>query len=175
MFYLYMFVFYEGIIMDYNIFELCDLFVDNVDVVELMFISYGGCYLFGGEVIIVKCFEDCELIDCILSELGDGKVLLIDGGGLLCCVLIDIEFVQFVVENNWEGIVCYGCVCEVDNLVDFDIGIFVINVILVNVDCQGIGEVDILVNFGGVIFLLEDYLYVDSIGVILLFELLDID
>ena len=70
---------------------------------------------------------------------------------------------------------CYGCVREVDNLADFDIGIFAINAIPVNADCQGIGEVDIPVNFGGVTFLPEDHLYADSTGVILSPEPLDID
>lgn len=52
--------------MDYNIFELCDLFVDSVDVVDFIFVSYGGCYFFGGEVIMIKCFEDRGLIDRVL-------------------------------------------------------------------------------------------------------------
>lgn len=70
---------------------------------------------------------------------------------------------------------CYGSVCEVDILVDLDIGVFVVVVILVNVESESIGDVDVFVNFGGVIFLLEDYLYVDSIGVILLLELFDLE
>lgn len=168
-------VFDKGITMDYNTSELCDLFADNVDVVEPMFTSYGGRYSFGGEITTVKCFEDRELIDRVLSEPGEGKVLLIDGGGSLRRALLDSESAQLAVENNWEGIVCYGCVREVDLLEDFDIGIFAINAIPVNAETQGIGEVDVPVNFGGVTFLPEDHLYADSTGVILSPEPLDID
>lgn len=51
--------------MEYNIFELCDLFVDSVDVVDLIFVSFGGWYFFGGEIIIIKCFEDRGFIDWV--------------------------------------------------------------------------------------------------------------
>lgn len=69
----------------------------------------------------------------------------------------------------------YGSVWEVDSFVELDIGVLVVVVILVNVECESIGEVDVFVNFGGVMFLLEDYLYVDSMGVIFFFEFFDLD
>ncbi|HCB10406.1 MAG TPA: ribonuclease E activity regulator RraA, partial [Alteromonas sp.] len=59
--------------MDYNTSELCDLFADNVDVVDPIFTSYGGRYSFGGAITTVKRFEDRELIDRALSEPGEGK------------------------------------------------------------------------------------------------------
>ena len=165
----------QGTNMDYNTSELCDLFADNVDVVDPIFTSYGGRYSFGGEIATVKCFEDRELIDRVLTEPGDGKVLLIDGGGSLRRALFDAESAQLAVENNWEGIVCYGCVREVDSLSDFDLGILAVNSIPVNADSQGTGDIDVPVNFGGVTFLPEDHLYADSTGVILSPEPLDID
>lgn len=161
--------------MDYNTSELCDLFADNVDVVDPIFTSYGGRYSFGGEITTVKCFEDRELIDRVLTEPGDGKILLIDGGGSLRRALFDAESAQLAVENNWEGVVCYGCVREVDALSDFDLGVLAVNSIPVNADSHGIGDIDIPVNFGGVTFLPEDHLYADSTGVILSPEPLDID
>lgn len=69
----------------------------------------------------------------------------------------------------------YGSVWEVDSFVELDIGVLVVVVILVNVECESIGEVDVFVNFGGVMFLLEDYFYVDSMGVIFFFEFFDLD
>ena len=68
--------------MEYNTSELCDLFTDSVDVVEPIFASYGGRISFGGEITTIKCYEDKGLIDRVLAENGEGKVLLIDGGGV---------------------------------------------------------------------------------------------
>ena len=155
--------------MDYNTSELCDLFADSVDVVDPMFVSYGG------EVTTIKCFEDRGLIDRVLAQPGAGKVLLIDGGGSTRRALVDAASAQLAIDNDWEGIVVYGSVREVDTLADMDIGILAAASIPVNAESESVGEVDIPVNFGGVTFLPEDHLYADSTGVILSPEPLDLD
>ncbi|GEA12094.1 ribonuclease E activity regulator RraA [Alteromonas sp. KUL49] len=161
--------------MDYNTSELCDLFADSVDVVDPIFASYGGRYSFGGEITTIKCYEDRGLIDRVLAQSGEGKVLLIDGGGSTRRALIDSASLQLAIDNDWEGIVCYGSVREVDTLVDMDIGLLAVSTIPVNAESESTGDVDIPVNFGGVTFLPEDHLYADSTGVILSPEPLDID
>lgn len=161
--------------MDYNTSELCDLFADSVDVVDPMFISFGGRVSYGGEVSTVKCFEDKGLIDKMLSQPGKGKVLLIDGGGSMRRALIDANTAQIAMDNEWEGIVCFGSVREVDALEEFDIGIHAIASIPVNADFEQTGEVDVAVNFGGVTFLPEDHIYADSTGIILSPDPLDIE
>ncbi|ALS96926.1 ribonuclease E activity regulator RraA [Lacimicrobium alkaliphilum] len=161
--------------MDYNTSELCDLFADNVDVVEPMFVSYGGRRSYGGEITTVKCFEDKGLLEKVLAQPGKGKVLLVDGGGSLRRALIDANTAQLAVENDWEGIVCYGSVRDLDTLEDLDIGIHALASIPVSADYEQTGDADIAVNFGGVTFLPEDHLYADSTGIILSPEPLDIE
>jgi regulator of ribonuclease activity A len=139
-----------------------------------MFSNFGGCASFAGQVTTVKCFEDNGVIREILEQDGLGRVLLIDGGGSLRRALIDAELASLAEENDWEGIVVYGCVREVDELEDMSIGIQALASIPVGASSQGIGEVDIPVNFGGVTFLPEDYLYADNTGVILSQEPLDV-
>lgn len=161
--------------MEYNTSALCDIYLEQVDVVEPMFSNFGGCASFAGQVTTVKCFEDNGLIREILEQDGLGRILLIDGGGSLRRALIDAELASLAEENEWEGIVVYGCVREVDELEDMSIGIQAIASIPVGAVAQGVGEVDIPVNFGGVTFLPEDYLYADNTGVILSQEPLDVD
>ena len=161
--------------MEYNTSELCDLFADSVDVVDPIFASFGGRYSFGGEITTVKCFEDRGLIDRVLAQPGAGKVLLIDGGGSSRRALFDASSAQVAIDNDWEGVVIYGSVREVDSLAELDIGVLAVAAIPVNAECESVGEVDLPVNFGGVTFLPEDHLYADSTGVILSPEPLDID
>ncbi|KGY13424.1 regulator of ribonuclease activity A [Vibrio tubiashii] len=161
--------------MEYNTSALCDIYLDQVDVVEPMFSNFGGSASFAGQVTTVKCYEDNGLIREILEQDGLGRVLLIDGGGSLRRALIDAELASLAEENEWEGIVVYGCVREVDELEDMSIGIQAIASIPVGSTAQGVGEIDIPVNFGGVTFLPEDYLYADNTGVILSQEPLDIE
>ena len=161
--------------MEYNTSELCDLFADSVDVVDPIFASFGGRYSFGGEITTIKCFEDRGLIDRVLAQPGAGKVLLIDGGGSSRRALFDASSAQVAIDNDWEGVVIYGSVREVDSLAELDIGVLAVAAIPVNAECESIGEVDVPVNFGGVTFLPEDHLYADSPGVILSPEPLDLD
>ena len=161
--------------MEYNTSELCDLFADSVDVVDPIFASFGGRYSFGGEITTIKCFEDRGLIDRVLAQPGAGKVLRIDGGGSSRRALFDASSAQVAIDNDWEGVVIYGSVREVDSLAELDIGVLAVAAIPVNAECESIGEVDVPVNFGGVTFLPEDHLYADSTGVILSPEPLDLD
>ena len=75
--------------MDYNTSTLCDVFADSVDVVEPMFVSFGGRASYGGEITTIKCFEDKGVILKTLEQSGLGKILLIDGGGSMRRALID--------------------------------------------------------------------------------------
>ena len=155
--------------------ELCDLYAEQVDVVEPIFSSFGGVSNFYGKVTTVKCFESNGLIAEVLEENGEGRVLVIDGGGAVRRGLIDAELAQLAVDNGWEGIIVYGAVRQIQQLENLDIGIHALAPIPVSADESSAGESDIPVNFGGVTFFPEDYIYADRTGIILSQEPLDLD
>ena len=155
--------------------ELCDLYAEQVDVVEPIFSSFGGVSNFYGKVTTVKCFESNGLIAEVLEENGEGRVLVIDGGGAVRRGLIDVELAQLAVDNGWEGIIVYGAVRQIQQLENLDIGIHALAPIPVSADESGAGESDVPVNFGGVTFFPEDYIYADLTGIILSQEPLDLD
>ncbi len=115
------------------------------------------------------------LITDILEENGEGRVLLIDGGGAVRRALVDAELAQLAVDNGWEGIIVYGAVRQIQQLEEMDIGIHALAPIPVGADKQNIGEIDVPVNFGGVTFFPEDYVYADLTGIILSQEPLELD
>lgn len=155
--------------------ELCDLYAEQVDVVEPIFSSFGGVSNFYGKVTTVKCFESNGLIAEVLEENGEGRVLVIDAGGAVRRGLIDAELAQLAVDNGWEGIIVYGAVRQIQQLENLDIGIHALAPIPVSADESSAGESDVPVNFGGVTFFPEDYIYADLTGIILSQEPLDLD
>ena len=155
--------------------ELCDLYAEQVDVVEPIFSSFGGVSNFYGKVTTVKCFENNGLIAEVLEENGEGRVLVIDGGGAVRRGLIDAELAKLAVDNGWEGIIVYGAVRQIQQLENLDIGIHALAPIPVSADESSAGESDVPVNFGGVTFFPEDYIYADLTGIILSQEPLDLD
>ncbi len=161
--------------MEYNTSELCDIYADLIDVLEPIFCNYGGRSSFGGQIVTIKCFEDNGLISQIVNSNGEGKVLVIDGGGSTRRALIDLNIAEAAVQNNWEGILCYGSVRDVDALEDVDIGIQGLVSIPAGATDKNIGESDLAINFAGVTFLPDDHIYADNTGVILSPEPLDIE
>lgn len=161
--------------MKYDTSELCDIYHEEVNVVEPLFSNFGGRTSFGGQITTVKCFEDNGLLFDLLEENGRGRVLLIDGGGSVRCALINAELARLATMNEWEGIVVYGAVRQVDDLEELDIGIQAMAVIPVGAVSGGVGESDIRVNFGGVTFFSGDHLYADNTGIILSEDPLDIE
>ncbi len=161
--------------MEYNTSELCDIYTDLVDVLEPVFSNYGGRSSFGGKVVTVKCFENNGLILELAETDGTGKVLVIDGGGSTRRALINIQIAEQAAKNNWEGIICFGSVRDVDALEDVDIGIQGLLSIPVGASTSNLGESDLAINFASVTFLPDDHIYADNTGVILSPEPLDIE
>lgn len=161
--------------MKYDTSELCDIYHEEINVVEPLFSNFGGRTSFGGQITTIKCFEDNGLLYDLLEENGQGRVLLVDGGGSVRRALIDAELAGLATQNQWEGLVVYGAVRQVDDLEELDIGIQALASIPVGSDAQSIGESDIRVNFGGVTFFSGDHIYADNTGIILSEEALDIE
>lgn len=109
--------------MKYDTSELCDIYQEDVNVVEPLFSNFGGRSSFGGQIITVKCFEDNGLLYDLLEQNGRGRVLLVDGGGSVRRALVDAELARLATQNEWEGLVIYGAVRQVDDLEELDIGI----------------------------------------------------
>ncbi len=161
--------------MKYDTSELCDIYQEEVNVVEPLFSNFGGRTSFGGQITTVKCFEDNGLLFELLEENGRGRVLVIDGGGAVRRARIDAELARLATQNEWEGIVVYGAVRQVDDLEELDIGIQAMAAIPVGATSEAIGESDIRVNFGGVTFFSGDHLYADNTDIILSEDPLDIE
>ncbi|MGQ0286394.1 ribonuclease E activity regulator RraA [Pasteurellaceae bacterium 22721_9_1] len=155
--------------------ELCDIYLDQVDVVDPIFSSFGGLASFYGKVTTVKCFENNGLIAELLEEDGTGRVLVVDGGGAVRRALIDADLAQLAANNGWEGIIVYGAIRQLSGLENIDIGIQALAPIPVGADNQTHGESDVPVNFGGVTIFPEDYVYADLTGIILSQEPLELD
>ena len=161
--------------MDFDTSILCDYYPEDINVVEPLFTNFGGISSFSGQVITVKCFEDNGLLYELLQSNGSGKVLVIDGGGSVRRALIDAELVDIAVQNNWAGIIVNGAVRQVDYLAEAEIGIQALAAIPVGAEDQGLGETLIRVNFGGVTFFTDDFVYADNTGIILSEIALSID
>lgn len=146
--------------------DLCDAHEDKVRVVEPMFASFGGHPAFHGRIATLKLFEDNSLVRKALESSGDGRVLVIDGGGSLRRALVGDQLAAQAVKNGWTGIVVYGCIRDSRAISEMDIGVLAIATHPMKTLKKSTGETDIPVTFGGVTFIPGEWLYADEDGVI---------
>jgi regulator of ribonuclease activity A len=147
--------------------DLYDAYGANIQVLSPIFKEYGAIKQFCGEIITLKLFEDNTLVRQTLSLSGKGKVLVVDGGGSLRCALLGDNIAQLAVDNQWNGIVIYGCVRDVKILTTLPIGIKAINNIPIKSVKRNEGQSGINLNFANATIKEGDYLYADEDGIII--------
>lgn len=146
--------------------DLVDDIYPEVRSCDLQLQNYGGRTMFAGRVTTVRCFEDNALLKSILSEPGDGGVLVIDGGGSLHSALVGDLIAGLGVTNGWAGIVVNGAVRDSVALGTLDIGIKALGTNPHKSTKTGEGDRDVAVTFGGVTFNPGEIAYSDEDGII---------
>jgi len=153
--------------------DLCDQYPQLVRVVEPMFSNYGGRERFGGEIVTVKCFEDNSCVKQLVDSDGRGKVMVVDAGGSMRRACLGDMLAEKASVNGWSGLIIYGCIRDVDEIMATDIGVQALGTHPMKTDKKGIGETQVTVSFGGVTFVPGEYLYADNNGIIVSAKALD--
>jgi regulator of ribonuclease activity A len=146
--------------------DLCDL-SPEAQVAAPVFRDYGGVSTFYGPMTVLKVFEDNALIRTLLSERGDGRVLVIDGGGSMRCALVGGNLAQLAIDQDWRGIVVNGCVRDAAELQTVAIGIKALGTHPRRSE-KGLhtGHRDRPVSFANVMFRSGQWLYADPDGIV---------
>jgi regulator of ribonuclease activity A len=152
-----------------NIVATADLWDENealLSCVDPIFNHFGNKKAFSGKISTIKLFEDNSLVRKQLELDGNGKVLVIDGGGSLRCALVGDQLALLAIQNNWEGLIVNGCIRDSQVINSMDIGIKALNTCPVKSIKRNQGEINILVEFGGITFIAGEYIYADADGIL---------
>ena len=147
--------------------DLYDANEGRVAVVEPMFRAYGGRARFAGQVVTLKVYEDNTRVREVLAEPGQGKILVVDGGGSKRCALLGDQIAELAVKNGWEGIVIYGCIRDSVAINALDIGVRALDTNPKKTVKRNEGQRDLVLAFGSVEFVPGHWLYVDEDGLLL--------
>lgn len=145
--------------------DLCDDFPE-VQVVEPMFGNFGGRDSFGGEIVTVKCHEDNSIVKEQVGLPGEGRVIVVDGGGSMRNALLGDMLAEKAASNGWAGLIIYGCIRDVDVIAETDLGVQALGSNPRKTEKRGLGDLNVPVTFGGVTFVPGQYVYADNNGVI---------
>jgi regulator of ribonuclease activity A len=146
--------------------DLVDDIGPDVRSCDLQLRQFGGRSQFAGPITTVKCFEDNALLKSVLSEPGDGCVLVVDGDGSLHSALVGDLIAGLGVDNGWAGLIINGAVRDAAMLHTLDIGVKALGTNPRKSAKTGEGQRDVAVDFGGVVFVPGDIAYSDDDGIV---------
>lgn len=146
--------------------DLCDAHPD-LQVCAPVFDDFGGATAFHGPIATLKVFEDNALVRSTLEHPGEGRVLVVDGGGSLRCALVGGQLGELAVRNGWAGLLVNGCVRDRAELAALALGVKALAAHPRRSE-KGLhsGQADRVVEFAGVRFAPGAWLYADRDGVV---------
>ncbi|THU72383.1 hypothetical protein C4D60_Mb04t11540 [Musa balbisiana] len=151
--------------------EVCDanphlILSGELRALHPIFQIYGRRQVFSGPIVTLKVFEDNVLVREFLEEKGNGRVLVVDGGGSMRCAILGGNPVQQAQNNGWAGIVVNGCIRDVDEINGCDIGVRALASHPMKANKKGIGEKHAAINVAGTRICDGEWLYADTDGIL---------
>lgn len=146
--------------------DLCDANENKVRIATPIFRSYGGKSTFCGPIATLKLFEDNGLVRKTLDSSGNGRVLVVDGGGSLRCALLGDHLADLAVKNDWAGIVVWGCIRDSLAIAGMELGVLALATHPQKTVKKNLGDAEVTVSFAGIDFIPGEWLYADEDGLI---------
>lgn len=146
--------------------DLCDAHPDEVRVLAPILRTFGGREAFFGPAVTVACHEDNSRVKELVGAPGEGRVIVVDGGGSVSKALLGDILAQTAADNGWAGLVIHGAVRDVEILRTIDLGVQAMASIPLRTEKLGVGDVEVTVTFGGVTISPGDWVYADANGVV---------
>ena len=89
--------------------DVCDDH-DDAQIVNERFVSLGGAPHAAGLASTVKAYEDNSKVKEAVAEPGEGRVLVVDGGGSMRRSMVGGIVATEAAANGWAAIIVYGAV-----------------------------------------------------------------
>jgi regulator of ribonuclease activity A len=152
--------------------DLCDAHRDapaeRLRVLPPIFRDFGARARFHGTVSTVKCFEDNTSVRAAVQSPGNGRVLVVDGGGSLRRALLGGNLAAAAEQNGWAGVVIFGAVRDHDELARCQIGIRAMALLPMPPAKHHAGVVDQPVQIDGVWIAPGEWLVADEDGIVVM-------
>ena len=103
--------------------DLYDAHPAQLRVSTLQFRSFGQRRSFWGLAETLRTFEDHNPVLAVVSEPGEGKVLVVDAGGSLRVGVMGDKIAEVAARNGWTGVVINGVIRDSIGIGAIDIGV----------------------------------------------------
>tara|TARA_Y100001960_G_scaffold36424_1_gene34108 strand:- start:4804 stop:5286 length:483 start_codon:yes stop_codon:yes gene_type:complete len=146
--------------------DLADAFPE-VKALEPILKNFGGKTSFHGPIQTLKCPDDNSLVKQQFDSEGNGRVLVVDAGGISTVALLGDLIANSGIENNWAGIIINGYIRDIEIIKTLSIGVQALGAFPIKSAKRGLGELGIEISFGGLTFRPGQHVYADNDGLLL--------
>lgn len=150
--------------------DLCDAHEGDTSgafrVLPPVFRDFGAVRPFSGPVQTLRALEDNSRVREAVNAPGEGRVLVVDGGGSLRRALVGGNLAVAAARNGWAGIVVDGCVRDVAELRAAGIPVRALALNPLRTEKRGEGQAGEPVQIQGVWVRPGDWLYADEDGIV---------
>lgn len=151
---------------DFKTADLSDAYAEQVQFLEGLYYDYGGAPRFCGIIETVCAFEDNSRVRECVEQAGDGRVLVIDGGGSMRRAMLGDVLAEKAVANGWNGVIVNGCIRDAAAIGHMNLGVKALGTHPRKTEKRNLGDHNVTVRFGGVTFVPGHFVYADEDGVI---------
>ena len=153
--------------MTFSTADLSDANEGRVQVVQPGLRCFGRRRRFHGPLVTIRADGDFSRVRELTRSPGEGRVLVVDNDGRLDCAVCGDLLARAASDNGWAGIVVNGCIRDSAEIDGMDIGVRALATFPRRGTREGLGEVDVEVEFLGAVFRPGEFLYCDEDGVLL--------
>lgn len=151
--------------------DVCDAQTAGVFVLSAVLQDFGGTIDFAGPAVTLRTIDDNTKLKELVETKGEGKVLVVDGGGSRRTALLGGNLAAAAVKNGWSGIVINGCVRDRHELCVEDIGIKALGSCPRKSEKLNRGEINVEISISDVVIKPGFWIIADADGVLVSSEL----
>jgi regulator of ribonuclease activity A len=146
--------------------DISDELGSAVQVIEPAWFDYGGNIAFSGTAVTVRCHDDNSKVREMLQSPGDGRVLVVNGGGSVHCALLGDMLAELAVQNGWVGVIVHGCIRDSQAIRKLPLGVKARATHPRKSVKAGKGDTQVTLAFGGVTIAPGDMIHADADGIL---------
>jgi len=146
--------------------DISDANADSTQVCNLQFRNFGKRLRFHGRCYPLCVHEDHRPVDEVVSQSGEGQVLVVDAGASLRIGVLGDRLAGIAAANGWAGVVIFGAIRDSTAINQIDIGVKALGVTALRSREAQPSQKGDAVMFGGISFDRNTWVYCDEDSVL---------
>ncbi|WP_179379055.1 ribonuclease E activity regulator RraA [Jannaschia marina] len=146
--------------------DLIDSHAGGLSLLHLPFRLFGSTRAIAAPIQTVKCFEDNSVLRAELEQPGEGRALVVDGGGSTRVALLGDLLAARAIRNGWTAVIVAGAIRDSAEIEAMDLMVAALGTSPVKSAKAGWGTLGVPLEIGGARLRPGQWIYADADGLL---------